>query len=278
MGSRRDARASDAIATLAPERASRGLDDESAGSARPAASEATRIARLFGSWKGVTVRRDFDMAKWRSEALRHRRLDRVSCVEMELSPVGEPAWLESLDVSGPSWSSSARETTYKARCTATLRVQGRCLQCAAEVEGEVVAEGRGLWSRDPDNLLDLVRDVVDQEAPLEKARAAARQEALDRARRTLQVARCPVCRRRDPARERQAAWCIGLGCAAIGLPWAAFLALRRVAWFEARVTWTVAIALVASCVGVATVWGQVARLKRAEKIRLTPRPSRAAGL
>jgi len=196
---------------------------------------------------------------------------------MQLSPVGEPAWLDSSDVRGPSWFSSTRETTYTARCTATLRVEGRCLQCAAEVEGEVVAEGRGSWSRDPDSLFDLVHAIVDDEAPLLKARAAARQEALDRATRALEVARCPVCRRRDPARERETAWWIGLGCAAIGLTWAALFALRRLAWSEAGARLMVAIALVATGVGVATVWGQVARLEGAEKIRLTPRPSRAAG-
>lgn len=131
-------------------------------------------------------------------------------------------------------------------------------------------------SRDPDSLLDLVHAIVD-EAPLQEARAAARQEALDRAMRALEVARCPVCRRRDPARERQATWWMGLGCAAIGLPWLALLVLGRVAWSDAGARWAVVIAVVGSAVGVATVWGQVAPLERAEKIRLTPRPSRAAG-
>ena len=196
---------------------------------------------------------------------------------MQLSPVGEPTWLDSSDVSGTSWFSATRVTTYTARCTATLRVQGRCLQCAAEVEGEVVAEGRGSCSQDPDSLVDLVRAIADDEAPLQKARAAAREEALDRAARALEVARCPVCGRRDPARERQAAWWMGLGCAATGLPWVALLALRRVAWSAEVMTWTVVIALAATGVGVATVWGQVARLERADTIRLTPRPSRAAG-
>ena len=196
---------------------------------------------------------------------------------MQLSLVGEPSWLESSDVSGPSGFSSTRETTYTALCTATLRVEGRCLQCAAEVEGEVVTEGRGSWSRDPDSLIDLARAIVDDEAPLLKAKAAARQEALDRAERALEVARCPVCRRRDPARERQAAWWIGLGCADIALPSVVLLALQRVAWSEARATSAVAIAIVASGAGIATVWGQVARLKRADTIRLTPRPSRVAG-
>jgi len=170
-----------------------------------------------------------------------------------------------------------RGTTYAFRCTATLRVQGRCTLCAAEVEGEVVSEGRGSRSRDQDSLFDAVRDLGDNEAPLREARADARQDALDRATRTLEVARCPVCRRRDPARERQAAWWMGLGCAAILLPWVGLLALRRVAFSEEGATWVVAIAIVASGVGVATVWGQVARLDRADKIRLTPRPSRVPG-
>ncbi len=191
---------------------------------------------------------------------------------MQLSPVGEPEWLDSADVSGPSWFTPTRETTYTVRCSATLRVQGRCPQCAAEVEGEVVGEGRGSWSRDPNSLFDLVRATVD-DAPLQKARDAARQEALDRAMRALEVARCPVCRRRDPARERQAAWWIRVGYAAIGLPWLALLALRRVVWCDERATWAIAIAIVASGVGIATVWGQVARLERAERIRLKPRPS-----
>jgi hypothetical protein len=196
---------------------------------------------------------------------------------MQLSPVGEPVWLESLDARGPIWISSTRETTYTARCTATLRVQGCCLQCGAEVEGEVVAEGRGYRSRDPDSLLDLVHAIVDDEAPLQQARAAARQKAVDRATRALEVARCPVCRRRDPARERQAAWWMGLGSAAIGLPWVVLLALRPDEWSDAGARAALAIALVASGVGVATVCGEVARLQGAEKIRLTPRPSRAAG-
>jgi hypothetical protein len=196
---------------------------------------------------------------------------------MQLSPLGEPAWLESLDVGGPHWFSSTRATTYTARCTATLRLQGRCVQCAAEVEGEVVAEGRVSVSPDPDSLLDLVHAIVDDDAPMQQAKAAARQEALERAMQALEVARCPVCGRRDPTRERQTAWSIGLGCAAIALPWVALLALRLVAWSEARAIWAVAITVMATGVGIATVWGQMARLERAEKIRLTPRPARAAG-
>lgn len=215
----------------------------------------------------------FEVALDRGGAAVEPKSDRVTCVGMQLSPVGEPAWLDSSDVSGPGWFST-RVTTWTARCTATLRVQGRCLQCAAEVEGEVVAEGRGSWSRDPDSLVDLVHAIVDDEAPLQKARAAARQEALDRATQALEVARCPVCRRRDPARERQAAWWMGLGGAAIGLPWVALLALQRAAWSEAGARWTVAIAIVGTGVGLATVWAQVARLERAETIRLTQRPSR----
>jgi len=195
---------------------------------------------------------------------------------MQLSPVGEPAWVDSLNVRGPLWFSSTRDTTYTAQCTATLCVQGRCPQCAAEVEGEVVAEGRGSWSRDPGSLLDVVQGIVDDEAPLQKAKSAARQEALDRATRALEFARCPVCRRRDPACERQAAWWMGLGCAAIGLPWVALLALHRIAWSEAGTRLMVAIALVGTGAGVVTVWEQVARLGRADQIRLTPRPSRAA--
>jgi hypothetical protein len=85
---------------------------------------------------------------------------------MQLSPVGEPAWLESSDVSGPSWFSSTRATTCTAWCTATLRVQGRCVQCAAEVDGEDVTEGRSSLSRDPDSLFDLVHAIIDREAPL----------------------------------------------------------------------------------------------------------------
>jgi hypothetical protein len=196
---------------------------------------------------------------------------------MQLSPVGEPEWLDSLNVRGPLWFSSTRETTYTAECTATLRVQGRCLQCAAEVEGEVVAEGRGSCSRDPASLLDAVQAIVDDEAPLQKAKAAAREEALARATEALEVARCPVCRRRDPARERQAAWWICLGCAAVVLPWAALLTLQRVAWSELGERLMVVIALVGTGAGIVTVWAQVARLERANKIRLTPRPPRAVG-
>lgn len=194
---------------------------------------------------------------------------------MQLSLVGEPSWLDTLNVRGPSWFAASRApTTYTAHCTATLRVEGRCPQCAAEVEGEVVAEGRGSWSRDPDSLLDAVEAIVDDETPLQKAKAAARQEALDRATQALEVARCPVCRRRDPARGRQAAWWMGLGGAAIGLTWVALLALRRLAWSEAGARLMVAIAIVATGVGVATIWGLVARFDDAEKIRLTPRSSR----
>jgi hypothetical protein len=192
---------------------------------------------------------------------------------MELSPVGEPTWVDSLDVRGPSWFSPTQETSYTARCTATLRVRGHCTLCTAEVEGEIVADGRGGTSRDPNDLFDLVRDIGDREAPLRQANAAARQEALDRATRALEVARCPVCRRRDPSRERQAAWSMGLGCVVTLLPWVVLLVLGRVAWSEEAL----AIATVASGAGVAVIWGQVARLDRAQKIRLTPCPSRTPG-